>query len=276
MSFLTKKIKIIYQESDWKNGFDPDDIEFDDETDETATYEIFRQNLIYEDIEEEFPANVDIIDLHQLGISKIDTHQFAKFPKLKEIVLGYNRLGFPDPFDLSGLSKCKKLEVIILERNSHRWINLTPLGSCPNFKGITLRANVIGQIDLSPFSKCPKFETLEIPMNRLKHIDLKPLAKCPNFKWLALDSNQLQHIDLSPLANCPKLEGLYLDENQLKNIDLSPLTNCPNLNDVTLNKNQYEFIDLTPLASCPDLERVVIDDVKHKIPKGDNNWLNVY
>ncbi len=254
-----KKIKVRY------NTFDGSTIKKEDvEGMDWPTYNEYLKQY-YNNREEEFDMETNSIDLHQMGVVNLDFSQMKQFPKLKDIILGYNGFIY---MDLTPLKECKNLRRLLLDMCRYLMeLDLSPLSECKKFELITLRGCQIKEIDLTGISH-PSLKWVELPGTLLTRVDLSSLANCSKLEYLALDDNQLKEINLEPLQACKNLETLYLNGNQLENIDLAPLAKCIKLKDLRLEGNLYNTIDLQPLGSLKNLEVVKVDDVEVIEPEG--------
>lgn len=94
-------------------------------------------------------------------------------------------------------------------------IDLTPLSQCENLELLILNHSHAEEIDFSPLSACKNLRKLHLENNRFRKIDLSPLVACSNIVGVWLNGNSLKEVDISPLFACTNLGIIELDEETI-------------------------------------------------------------
>lgn len=149
--------------------------------------------------------------------------------------------------DLSGLEKCKNLQLIRLDKN--QIVNLTPLKELVNVQSLDLNDNQIESVE--PLAGLTRLAYLQLGNNKIASVE--PLKGLVNLNTLSVAGNQIS--DLKPLEPLVKLWTLDASRNKIK--DLTPVSKLTRLSTLGLSSNVIG--DVGPLGSLTDLSLLMID-----------------
>jgi hypothetical protein len=180
-------------------------------------------------------------ELHKKPVELTD-EDFRKVTKLY--------FTYINPFDISLIEKCTKLEILTLE-SYHPWAKPAPKPVVPKWKLLLAKFHIIDlenkdEFDLRSLAKLSHLQIVELIGPMIS--DIKPIEKLLNLKEIRLEHTKVS--DLKPISNLVNLQKLSITKGEVKNLE--PIKGLKNL------KSFYLVVtvvtDIQPIKGLTNLE----------------------
>ncbi len=188
----------------------------------------------------EIPINTKELHLYNNDLNNENVGELVKFKELKYLALENTYLTNFKPF-----SNLDKLETIwIYKTNTTEPIDLSPLSKCQSLKLLMLSHS---DINLNTLTEVTQIE--EINLKSLKHMNnLNFMTNMKNLKYVYINASD--EIDISPLCELTKLKSIIMDFTVVKSIE--PLRNLYELEEF----HQGSWADVYDISVIRDLKNL--------------------
>lgn len=155
---------------------------------------------------------IDVINLSNNNILKIEKDQFSSFPSLKALNLDNNLLEVIPAFSFVG---CKQLQQLSLAHNRIRLIYPDAFWGLEQLTALNMKRNFITYLAKYMFFDCKKLQRLWLEYNNIE--DIKPGAfdDLDNLVFVNLITNKIKKIPEDLFKNTMHLKEIYLMGNEL-------------------------------------------------------------
>lgn len=220
-------------------------------------------------------TNAMIIDIQNIGLTKIDSNTFKNLERLQKIDLSRNELTeLPDRL-FSGLYDLEELNFYgnkLKSVNENDFSDLTLLGKLDlsvnkitfvhenAFKNLTnLHILIIGNNEITKifpltFQNTLRIVKIDFFKNMIQQIYQKNFENLKNLEILRLSYNNIETVEDSSFKDLQSIEFFHLEFNQITSITQSTFDGVENVNHLYLNNNKLNKIASTAFSKMKKIE----------------------
>ncbi|CAF0710210.1 unnamed protein product [Brachionus calyciflorus] len=162
-----------------------------------------------------FLNNLEILNLRNNCLTKIDSGLFDKFPKLSQIDLRDNKI---QNLSTNIFKQCRKLKIVNLSNN------------------------LVSNLDASLFHMTTNLEEIDFSSNLIQNLNSKLLKNCSNLKKINFSKNQLDSLDENLFESNRNLSEIYFFSNKLKSLPKGLFRNLIFLKIINFSFNSIDFL----------------------------------
>ena len=197
---------------------------------------------------------LELIDLEQNLIKRIDADIFKKCEKLIELWLGENEISKVDDQAFAGLGR---LQLLRLPTNRIKEISKDVFKPLGNLKQLDLKQNLIETLHTDTFNNLKSIEILNIAENSLIRLHVTTFVHCENLKQLLIQTNKIQRLPDELFQSQNKLQVLDISSNSIHRLDSKTFRSLTAVTKFSINNSSINVIDenlLTVMSSLTMLD----------------------
>lgn len=187
-------------------------------------------------------SSLEILDLNENVISKIDAGAFAELTALQELYLRDNCLTSLPAQLLQGHPS---LQILVLGNNQLKTLSDSPFQGLGNLTWLDLWDNNLTSLSAASFDGLAALEYLDLSFNKLTLLSKGTFEGLSKLTILYLYVNNLTTLDATTFRDLSALEVLELDDNKLVQLPGDVFKGLMSLDRLDLYRNKLTSIDAT-------------------------------
>ena len=176
-----------------------------------------------------YPADVVSLELMAQNIVRINGSPFRRLQRLKELVLGWNKLSSVDQETFQDLTTLTSLD---------------------------LKGNRLVTLHINLFTKLNMLQILYLNDNDINDLQLGVFRNLTSLRFLSLARNHLVTLHVELFTTLNMLETLYLDRNNINNLQLGHFRNLISLKKLFLDRNKLRILHQDLFANVTTLSHL--------------------